>query len=118
MNAAKYTGSGRRSLLKQANVTFTKQRDLLSDAVDIDDGPEWAADAEAAVEEDWLAIVDTVKDPPVAIGPERQHAVLQGESLGKGLGPVAGPRHQIWTSVLGDVRYNQVAGVQTGEAKS
>lgn len=96
----------------------TEQRDLLGDSVDVDDGPQRAADAEAAVEEDGLALVDAVEDPPVAVGPEGQHVVSQGEPLGQGLGPVAGPGHQIRAGVLGDVRGRQFAGVQAGEAEA
>lgn len=97
---------------------LTKQRDLLSDAIDIYDGPEWTADAEPAVEEDGLSVVDAVENSPVAVGPERQHVVLQGQPLGQSFGPVAGPCHQVWASVLGDVCGEQFAGVQTGETKA
>ena len=97
---------------------LTEQRDLLSDAIDIYDGPERTADAEPTVKEDGLSFVDAVENPSVAIGPERQHVVLQGQSLRQSLGPVAGPCHQVRASVLGDVRSDEFAGVQTGEAKA
>lgn len=82
---------------------LTEQCDLLSDAVDIYDGPERAADAEPAVEEDGLPFVDAVENSSVAIGPERQHVVLQGQSLRQRFGPVSGPRHQVRAGVFGDV---------------
>lgn len=70
------------------------------------------------MEEDGLALVHAVEDPPVAVGPERQHVVLQGQSLGQSLGPVARPRHQVRAGVLGDVGRQQLARVQTGEAEA
>lgn len=97
---------------------LTEQRDLLGDSVDVDDGPQGAADVESTVEEDGLSVVDAVENPPVAVGPEGQHVVFQGEPLGQGLGPVARPCHQIRAGVLGDVRGPQFAGVQAGEAKA
>lgn len=97
---------------------LTEQRDLLGDSVDVDDGPQGAADAESTVEEDGLSIVDAVENPPVAVRPEGQHVVLQGESLRQGLGPVPRPSHQIRAGVLGDVRGHQFAGVQAGEAEA
>lgn len=98
--------------------TLTEQRDLLGDSVDVDDGPQRAADAESTVEKDGLSFVDAVENSPVAVGPEGQHVVFQGESLGQGLGPVAGPCHQIRAGVLGDVCGHQFAGVQAGEAEA
>lgn len=97
---------------------LTKQRDLLSDAIDVYDGPERTADAEPAVKEDGLSFIDAVENSSMTIGPERQHVVPQGQSLRQSLGPVAGPCHQVWASVLGDVCSDQFAGVQTGEAKA
>lgn len=97
---------------------LTKQCDLLSDAVDIYDGPEWTANAEPTVEEDGLSFIDAVENSSMAISPEWQHVVLQGQSLRQSFGPVAGPRHQVWASVLGDVGCNQFAGVQAGETKA
>lgn len=96
----------------------TEQRDLLRDAVDIYNGPERTADAEPAVEEDRLSIVDAVENSSMAVGPEGQHVVPQGHSLGQSFGPVAGPRHQVRAGVLGDVCRGQFAGVQTGETKA
>ena len=61
---------------------LTKHCDLLSDAVDIYDGPEWTADAEPTVEEDWLSVIDAVENSSMAVGPEWQHVVLQGQPLG------------------------------------
>lgn len=90
---------------------FTEQSDLLSDAVDIYDGPQRTADAEPTVEEDWLSIIDAVENSPMAIGPERQHIVLQSQSLRQGFGPVARSCHQVWASVLGDVGSDQFARV-------
>lgn len=97
---------------------LTEQRDLLGDSVDVDDGPQRAADAESTVEEDGFPFVDAVENSPVAVGPEGQHVVFHGEPLGQGLGPVAGPRHQIRAGVLGDVRGHQFTGVQAGEAEA
>ena len=97
---------------------LTEQRDLLGDAVDIYDGPEWTANAEAAVEEDGLSVIDAVENSSVAIGPECQHIVLQGQSLWQSFGPVAGPGHQVRASVLGDVGGDQFPGVQTGESEA
>lgn len=70
------------------------------------------------MEEDGLPFVDAVENSPVAVGPEGQHVVFQGQSFGQGLGPVAGPRHQIRAGVLGDVCSHQFAGVQAGEAEA
>lgn len=70
------------------------------------------------MEEDGLSFVDAVENSPVAVGPEGQHVVFQGEPLGQRLGPVAGPRHQIRAGVLGDVCGDQFAGVQAGEAEA
>lgn len=97
---------------------LTEQCDFLSDAVDIYDGPERAADAETAVEEDGLSVVDAVENSSMAIGPEWQHIVLQGQSLGQGFGPVSRPCHQVWASILGDVGRIQFTGVQAGETKA
>lgn len=97
---------------------LTEQRHLLGDSIDVDDGPQRAADAEATVEEDGLSFVDAVENSPVAVGPEGQHVVFQGEPLGQRLGPVAGPRHQIRAGILGDVCGDQFAGVQAGEAEA
>lgn len=82
---------------------LTKQCDLLSDAVDIYDGPQWTADAESTVKEDGLAFVDAIENSSMAISPESQNVVLQGQSLGQSLGPVTGPSHQVWASILGDI---------------
>lgn len=97
---------------------LTKQCDFLNDAIDIYDGPEWAADAETTVEEDGLSFVDAVENSSMAISPEWQHVVLHGQSLRQSFGPVSRPRHQVWASILGDVGSIQFAGVQTGEAKA
>lgn len=55
---------------------LTKQCDLLSDAVDIYDGPQWTADAESTVKEDGLAFVDAIENSSMAISPESQNVVL------------------------------------------
>lgn len=97
---------------------FTEQRDLLGDAVDIYDGPQWTANAEPTMEENGLSIIDAVENPPMTIGPERQHIILQGQSLRQSFGPVAGSCHQVRASILGDVGSNQFARVQAGETKA
>lgn len=97
---------------------LTEQRDLLGDSIDVDDGPQGAADAEPTVEEDGLSFIDAVENSPVAVGPKGQHVVFQGQPLGQRLGPVAGPRHQIRAGILGDVCGGQLAGVQAGEAEA
>lgn len=70
------------------------------------------------MEEDGLAVVDAVEDPPMAVGPEGQHVVLQRQPFGQRLGPVARPGHQIRAGVLGDISGDQFTGVQAGEAEA
>lgn len=68
-----------RALCRTVSVNIevlTEQRDLLGDSIDVDDGPQRAADAEPTVEEDGLSLVDAVENSPVAVGPEGQHVVL------------------------------------------
>lgn len=100
------------------NPVLTKQCDLLCDAIDVYDGPEWTADAEPTVEKDGLSFINAVKDSSMAVSPERQNIILQGQSFREGFGPVARPGHQVWTGVLWDVCGNQFAWVQTGETKA
>ena len=81
----------------------TEELHLVGDAVDVDERPERAAHGHTAVEEHGLAIVDAVEDTAVAVRPIGQHSVAQRQVLGQRLGPVAGPRDQVGTGVLGDV---------------
>lgn len=55
---------------KQRVKMLTEERDLLSDSIDVYDGPQRTADAQPAVEEDGLSVIDAVENSPVAIGPE------------------------------------------------
>lgn len=57
-------------IVNRINMMLTEQCDLLSDAIDIYDGPEWAADAEPTVEKDWLSVIDAVENSSMAISPE------------------------------------------------
>lgn len=97
---------------------LTKECHLLSDSVDIYDGPQRTADAQPTVEEDGFSFIDAVENSSMAIGPERQNVVLQGQSLRQSFGPVARPCHQVWACIFWDVSGNQFTGVQTGETKT
>lgn len=70
------------------------------------------------MEQDGLALVDAVEYPAMPVGPEGQDIVPQGQTLGQGLRPVSGPRHQVRAGVLGDVGGGEFAGVEAGEAEA
>lgn len=49
---------------------LTKECDILSDSVDIYDGPKSTADAQPAVKEDGLSFIDAIENSSMAVGPE------------------------------------------------
>ena len=70
------------------------------------------------MEEHGLAVVDAVEDAAVAVRPVGQHRVAQRQVLWQRLGPVARPRDQVGTGVLGDVLGTHERRVVCREAKA